>query len=455
MWGSLWGSVDMPKIVPEMPDSKIRSLRHKVVDGTPKTDKHTVGGVAGLKLKCEPPKGDAKIGARYWVLFYSFNGDRREKNFGSYPTSTAANVKELARRLRHKLAQGIDPREEAREKTKQLALKQKYQTPFKVAAQQWHDWQISRPNTAKRDYTAKYGLIKKHILPNLGDRPIGSIEYEEGLTLLRAIWEKIPPSAWKVQGGCKQIFDRAGLKDEKNIFQWTGNLDEDLPHPDEFHQRVKLPSLHWRLVPELIEKLQGYETIGAKALMLHALTVGRSETICLAAWEQIDFDNKVWNRPPEIMKAVQTKKGSVKYPHSQPLSDSTIEFLLSIKGQEFDKGYVSEKGLIFRGSKGGRIYDVHLSNCIPELGYKRKEVTVHGFRSSFKDWSLDDPMNRNFGELITEKCMAHQIGDEVRNTYAATEFVTRRRPIIDEWCKHCFSGKPVADNVSDISEARA
>ena len=51
--------------------------------------------------------------------------------------------------------------------------------------------------------------------------------------------------------------------------------------------------------------------------------------------------------------------------------------------------------------------------------------------------------------------MAHQIGDEVRNTYTATEFVTRRRPIIDEWCKHCFSGKPVADNVSDISEARA
>ena len=189
--------------------------------------------------------------------------------------------------------------------------------------------------------------------------------------------------------------------------------------------------------------------------MLHILTVGRSETICLAAWEQIDFDNKVWNRPPEIMKAVQTKKGSVRYPHSQPLSDSTIEFLLSIKGQKFDKGYVSEEGLIFRGSKGGRIYDVHLSDCIPGLGYKRKKVTVHGFRSSFKDWSLDDPMNRNFGELITEKCMAHQIGDEVRNTYAATEFVTRRRPIIDEWCKHCFSGKPVADNVSDISEARA
>ena len=449
------------RYIPPMSDSKIRSLRHQTVNGVDKFKVHFTGLVDGLALKCNPPQQDetgnplSTTGSRSWVLYYSIGGKATTKGFGTYPSTSTAEAVRRGQEWRSVLARGIDPREEGKEKTKQLKLKQKYQKPFSVAAKDWHDWQIARPNTRKRDYTSKYGLIKKHMLPELGDRPIGSIEYEEGLSLLKAIWEKIPPSAWKVQGGCKQIFDRAGLKGEKNIFQWTGNLDEDLPHPDEFHQRVKLPSLHWRLVPELIEKLQDYETIGAKALMLHVLTVGRSETICLAAWEQIDFDNKVWNRPPEIMKAVQTKKGSVRYPHSQPLSDSTIEFLLSIKGQKFDKGYVSEEGLIFRGSKGGRIYDVHLSDCIPGLGYKRKKVTVHGFRSSFKDWSLDDPMNRNFGELITEKCMAHQIGDEVRNTYAATEFVTRRRPIIDEWCKHCFSGKPVADNVSDISEARA
>ena len=448
------------RYIPPMSDSKIRSLRHQTVNGVDKFKVHFTGLVDGLALKCNPPQQDetgnplSTTGSRSWVLYYSIGGKATTKGLGTYPSTSTAEAVRRGQEWRSVLARGIDPREEGKEKTKQLKLKQKYQKPFSVAAKDWHDWQIARPNTRKRDYTSKYGLIKKHMLPELGDRPIGNIEYEEGLSLLKAIWEKIPPSAWKVQGGCKQIFDRAGLKGEKNIFQWTGNLDEDLPHPDEFHQRVKHPSLNWRLVPEFIEKLQDYETIGAKALMLHALTVGRSETICLAAWEQIDFDNKVWNRPPEIMKAVQTKKGSVRYPHSQPLSDSTIEFLLSIKGQEFDKGYVSEKGLIFRGSKGGRIYDVHLSNCIPELGYKRKEVSVHGFRSSFKDWSLDDPMNRNFGELITEKCMAHQIGDEVRNTYTATEFVTRRRPIIDEWCKHCFSGKPVADNVSDISEAR-
>ena len=79
----------------------------------------------------------------------------------------------------------------------------------------------------------------------------------------------------------------------------------------------------------------------------------------------------------------------------------------------------------------------------------------HGFRASFKDWSLDDPMNHNFGELITEKTMAHQIGDEVRNTYVRTDFIRRRKPIIDEWSKHCFSGKPVTNNVSNISEARS
>ena len=449
------------RYIPPMSDSKIRSLRHQTVDGIGKVKEHFTGLVDGLAIKCRPPQTDengkplSKFGSRSWVLHYTFNGRTSTKGFGSYPSTSTAEAVRLSQAWRSQLARGIDPREVEREKAKQLELNKKYQTPLSVAAQQWHDWQIERPNTAKKDYTSKYGLIKKHILPTLGDRPIGSIEYEEGLTLLRAIWEKIPPSAWKVQGGCKQIFDRVGLKGEQNIFQWTGNLDQDLPHPDEFHKAVKRPSLNWRLVPEFFEKLQDYEHIGAKALILHILTVGRSGTICLADWNQFDFEQKVWNRPPEIMKAVQTKKGSVKYPHAQPLSDSTIKFLLDIKGQEFAGGFVSEEGLIFRGSKGGRIYDDHLSRVIPELGYKRQDVSVHGFRGTFKDWSLDDPMKRNFGEVITEKCLAHQIGDEVRNTYVLTEFVTRRRPIIDEWCKHCVSGKPVAKNVTDISEARA
>ena len=182
----------MPRTVPEMPDSKIRSLRHKVVNGIPKTNKKAVGGVAGLKLICEPPKGDAKIGSRYWVLFYSFNGDRREKNYGSYPTNTSANVKELARELRHKLAQGIDPREEEREKAKLSKRKQKYQIPFSVAAENWRDFQIALPNRTSQDYQKKFNAVERYMFPILGNRPIGDIEYEEGLEALRTIWEEKP-----------------------------------------------------------------------------------------------------------------------------------------------------------------------------------------------------------------------------------------------------------------------
>ena len=108
---------------------------------------------------------------------------------------------------------------------------------------------------------------------------------------------------------------------------------------------------------------------------------------------------------------------------------------------------------IFKAERGGRIYDDHMGRLIPKLGYNRGEFVPHGFRASFKSWSLDDPLNRNFGELITEKCMSHQIGDEARNSYARTDFVRRRRLIMDEWSKHCFSGKPQSAKVSCISEA--
>ena len=448
------------RYIPPMSDSTIRSLRHQTVDGVDKYKEHFVGLVDGLSLKCNPPKKDkdgklkTKVGSRSWILHYSFAGEPDTKGMGGYPSTSTAEAVRKAQEWRSLLAQGIDPREEERNKVKRLERNQKLSIPFSVAAENWCDFQISRPNRSSQDYQKKFNAVKRHIFPLLGKRPIGSINFEEVLTALRTIWEVMPPTAWKIQGAMRQIFDHAGLKGDLNVARWTDNLDQQLPHPDEFHEAKRQPSLDWRLVPEFVEKLQDHEIIGAKALMLHILTVGRSETICLAEREQFDFEKKVWHRPKEIMKAVQFKGKSVKYPHDQPLSDSTIEFLLSIKGQKFAGGFVSEEGLIFRGEKKGeRIYDRHLSECIPQLGYKREDVVPHGFRGSFKNWNLD---KSHYGELIGEKCMAHKIGDEVRNRYVTTEFVEKRRPCVEDWCKWCFEGSHAPKgNVSDISEARA
>ena len=454
----------MPKKLPPMAESKIRSLRHVEVNGQAAKKPWFVGHVDGLALLCRPPKFDeagkprTKFGPRSWVLFYRIEGQAKlnqplTKGLGGYPSTSTAEAVRKAREWRSKLSRGIDPREDELEKINRRKRRQQFQTHFSAAAKNWRDFQISKPNRSSQDYLKKFNAVKRHIFPILGKRPIGKIEFEEVVQALRTIWEAMPPTAWKIQGAMRQIFEHAGLKDDQNVARWKNNLDQVLPHPDEFHSTRHMPSLHWRRVPEFVEKLDGLPDIGAKALILHILTVGRSETTCLAEWEQFDFENKVWNRPKEIMKAVQTKKGSIKYPHTQPISDATIEFLLSLKGQQFAGGFVSQEGLIFRAEKGGRIYDDHMGRLIPKLGYSRGEFVPHGFRASFKSWSLDDPLNRNFGELITEKCMSHQIGDEARNSYARTDFVRRRRLIMDEWSKHCFSGKPQSAKVSCISEA--
>ena len=447
------------RYIPPMPDTKIRSLRHQTVDGVEKFKVHFTGLVDGLALKCNPPAKDengkpvSKFGSRSWVLHYTFNGKQSTKGLGSYPSTPTAEAVKLSQEWRAQLARGIDPREKEREKAKQIARNKKAAKSFSEAAQDWHDFQIARPNRSSQDYKKKFNAIKKHMFPILGKRPIGSIDFDEVVEALRTIWEVMPPTAWKIQGAMRQIFDQAGLKDEQNVARWKDNLDQKLPHPDEIHETKKMPSLNWRLVPEFMEKLQEHDAIGAKALMLHILTVGRSETTCLAEWEQFDFERKIWFRPKEIMKAVQIKGKSTKLPHEQPITDSIVNFLLSIKGKEFDGGYVSEEGLIFRGSKGDRIYDDHLSRVIPKIGYNREDVVPHGFRQSFKNWSLE---KSHYGELITEKCMAHQIGDSVRNRYVGTEFTEKRRPCIQDWCNWCFDGnRSPKGNVTPISEAKA
>lgn len=446
------------RYIPPMSDSKIRSLRHKTVNGVDKSDMHFTGLVDGLALKCNVPKKDkegnplAKIGSRSWVLHYSINGKATTKGFGAYPSNSSAEAVRKAQEWRSLLAQGIDPREEERNRKKQLELSQKFKTPFSVAAQNWCDFQIARPNVSAPDYQKKFNAVQKHMFPILGKRPIGEIEYEEGLKALRTIWEEKPPTAWKIQGAMKQIFDRAGLKDELNIFQWKDNLANDLPHIDEIHTTKNQPALDYNEMYWFVQKLMQVESVGAKALLLHILTVGRDETICLAEWNQFDFKKKQWNRPAEIMKGVRIKGITVKQPHTQPLADWTVDWLQSIKDQKLAGGSISEEGLIFRAAKGGRIYDPHLSDLIPQLGYRRDEVTPHGFRSSFKNWCIEQS---NYPELVTEKCMAHKIGDEVRNSYARTEFIDKRRPVMEQWCNWCFT-EPVKekDNVRNISEAR-
>ena len=152
------------------------------------------------------------------------------------------------------------------------------------------------------------------------------------------------------------------------------------------------------------------------------------------------------------MKGVRIKGITVKQPHTQPLADWTVDWLQSIKGQKLEGGSISKEGRIFNATKGGRLHNAALSGLIPKLGYSRDEVTPHGFRSSFKNWCIEQS---NYPELVTEKCMAHKIGDEVRNSYARTEFVDKRRPVMEQWCNWCFT-EPVKekDNVRNISEAR-
>jgi len=420
-----------------MPDSKVRSLRHKVVDGKPVIAKHAVGGVDGFTLICRPPTNGAKIGPRSWVLRYVIGKKRKEKSFGSYPSISLADAKKLARDWRLSLQKGNDPREEERKQAAEQKIREGQLTPFKVCAKTWVDTRISRSDVSQKDYLKRYRAVEKYVFPDLAEKAVSEIETKHILEPLEKIWKKMTPSAWKIQGALRQILDRAevdGLREGPNPARWANNLSTYLPHPDSIHTGSHQASLPWEEVPGFVQKLIQSDRTPSKCLLFHILTVARSETSTMAAWEQIDLKRRIWHRPKEIMKAVRSKGGTKRYPHDVPLPESVIDFLLTLPTAK------TKEGLIFRAPLGGRLYDAHLSDEIEKCGYSRKDATPHGFRTSFKTWSLD---KTNYGENITEKAMAHKVGEEVRNAYVRTELIERRRPLMNEWAKWCFKGEPV------------
>ena len=193
---------------------------------------------------------------------------------GSYPTVPTVQAVKKSQAWREKLDQGINPKEEELELKNQIKRNRKLRERLSVKLHKIGTTSKLRDLIVVRKITRGHNAIKKHMFPILEKRQIGSIKFEEVVEALRTIWEEIPPTAWKIQGAMRQIFEHAGLKEEQNVARWKDNLDQKLPHPDEFHEEQQRPSLNWQLVPEFMEKLQDYETIGAKALMLHILTVG-------------------------------------------------------------------------------------------------------------------------------------------------------------------------------------
>jgi integrase len=180
--------------------------------------------------------------------------------------------------------------------------------------------------------------------------------------------------------------------------------------------------------------LAGEDIPGRLALAFAILTAARSGEVRNATWEQVDLDARTWTRPADIMK--------MRVAHVIPLSDAAITLLDRAKPLSGGKGFV------FPGKHGKPLSDMTLTKALRTAG--QAEITVHGFRSSFRDWAAE--MMPTVPAMVAEMALAHSVGTETERAYLRSDLQDQRRALMAAWGAYAVG--TTAKNVTPIKRAR-
>ncbi len=223
-----------------------------------------------------------------------------------------------------------------------------------------------------------------------------------------------------MRGRIERVLDAAkarGLRSGENPARWRGHLYHLLP------KRVKLqrghhPAMPWKDVPAFMGRLREREAVAALALEFTILTAARSGEVLGAKWDEFDMVAGVWTVP-----AARMKPG---HQHRVPLSGRAIEILAALEAARMSD-------YVFPGHKKGRpLSNMSMNMLLRRMG--QTEVTVHGFRSSFRDWVGDAT---NFSSDLAEAALSHVAGDQTDRAYRRGDALERRQALMQASAIFC------------------
>ena len=352
----------------------------------------------------------SKTGARKWVLRFTWRGRAKEMGLGSAAGVPLADAREKAASARRSIAQGLNPIEE-----------RKRDDGIPTFGEMADDVRETLSAGFRNEkHKAQWKSTLETYAAPLRAKAVDTIATDDVLAVLKPIWTTKAETASQVRGRIEKVLDAAkakGLREGENPARWRGHLDHLLPKP------LKLARGHHAAMPYeevagFVSELRKREASAALALELCILTAARSGEILGMRWPEIDFDKKIWTVPAERMKAGRE--------HRVPLSPRAVAIL-----RKLEKVKVGE--FVFAGQARSK----PLSNMAMEMVLRRMKIadaTVHGFRSSFRDWAGNVS---NFPREVTETALAHVIGDKAEQAYRRGDALEKRRKLMEAWTAYC------------------
>lgn len=409
----------------KLTDLKVRNAKWPggvTRDGSPRTGSVRIADGAGLYLMIKP------TGAKSWVLDVQHGGRRRLMGLGGYPADlTLSEAREEAYKLRKLARKGLDPVAE-RDRSKVVIPN------FAKAMEAAHE-QLGK-GWADKTADAFKSSLEIHALPSLGAKRVDQIGVAEIIAALSPIWTEKPQIARKVRHRIMQTLAFAKSR---------GWRIEPVPQAKEISDGLaKQPksqgfrAMPYKALPAFMSSEIAKDDSPARlALLFTILTAARSGEARKASWSEIDFEDRLWRRPADHMKSRKA--------HDVPLSDAALAIL------ERANAMADKSGLIFPSLRGKELSDAALGKMLALAGCSD---TVHGFRSTFRDWAAEKMPTVPF--IVAELALAHEAGDATERAYLRSDLLDMRRALMDAWGRFAapsLSGD--TGNVTPISAASA
>jgi integrase len=372
------------------------------------------GDGAGLWLQV------SKSGAKSWIFRYDFCGRRREMGLGSCHTVDLALAREKAKQCRLVLLEKRDPIEERDNARAEYVHQQAKRVTFDECASAYISAHRGSWKSAK--HAAQWETtIATYVSPIIGALPVADVDTDLVVKVLRPIWTTKTETATRLRGRIESILDWATtnkFRRDENPARWRGHLENLLANPNKIAPVKNHPALPWREIGTFMTELRKRDGVSARAIEFAILTACRSGEVRGARWSEIDLNAKLWTIPAERMKAGKE--------HRVPLSTSAVALLSAIEHRG---------GFVFPGrDKDTLLSDMSLTSVLRRMG--RTDITIHGFRSTFRDWCSEYGKNA-FAREVCEHALAHGLPDKVEAAYRRGDLLEKRVVLMQAWADYC------------------
>jgi len=361
-------------------------------------------------------------GAKSWIYRFSLHGSAREMGLGSLSIIGLQDARTKAGECRRLRSEGIDPIEARRALRDQAMLDSAQALAFKEAAAAYIAAHRAGWRNAK--HAAQWeNTLATYAEPVIGALSVQAIDTTLILKVLEPIWRIKPETASRLRGRIETVLDWAkvrGYRTGENPARWRGHLDMLLPAPSKVRPIKHHAALPYGELADFVHALREREGVAARALEFTILTAARTGEVIGATFDEINTSDSIWMVPAPHMKSGKE--------HRVPLSGRAIAIV-----EQMNFSREARDGFLFPGGRRGRpLSNMAMAALLERMG--RGDVTVHGFRSTFRDWAAE---STNFPSEVVEMALAHAVGSKVEAAYRRGDLFEKRQQLMDAWERYC------------------